>query len=78
MYELSTNTQEKKHYANIGKYFVNINYSQVVIIIVNTNEFLDKSIWSLKIFEYIKIGNWKTQIPAFKIYKIVERWYIKW
>ena len=34
MYELSTNTQEKKHYANIGKYFVNINYSQVVIVII--------------------------------------------
>nr|XP_054365540.1 regulator of microtubule dynamics protein 2 [Mirounga angustirostris] len=31
MYELSTNAQEKKHYANIGKYFVKIDYPQVTI-----------------------------------------------
>lgn len=35
MYELSTNTQEKKHYANIGKYFVKIYYPQVTVIIYN-------------------------------------------
>lgn len=33
MYELSTNTQEKKYYANIGKYFVKIEYLQVIIFI---------------------------------------------
>lgn len=35
MYELSTNTQEKKHYANIGKYFVKIDYPQMTVIIYN-------------------------------------------
>lgn len=29
MYDLSTNTQEKKHYANVGKYFVRTGGSQV-------------------------------------------------
>ena len=32
----------------------------------------------LKWLSSSRIGNWKTQIPAFKIYKIIERWYIKW
>lgn len=35
MYELSTNAQEKKHYANIGKYFIKTDYSQVTIVIYN-------------------------------------------
>lgn len=35
MYELSTNTEEKKHYANIGKYFVKIDYPQVTIVANN-------------------------------------------
>lgn len=35
MCELSINTQEKKHYANIGKYFEKIDHLQVTVIIYN-------------------------------------------
>ena len=31
MYDLSTNTQEKKHYANIGKSFVKTGCSQMAL-----------------------------------------------
>ena len=37
---------------------------------LGTERFLGLSICSLKIFEYIRINNWKTQILAFNVYII--------